>query len=95
MQGIEGYYIIGLLSEFFLKREGGASIVHDPRLTWNTIKTAEDFGGEAILSKTGHVFIKESMRRTNAIYGGEMSGHHYFRDFAYCDSGMIPWLLVV
>lgn len=91
---IEGYYIVGLLAEAFLKKSNGGKVVHDPRLTWNTIAIAEDFGGEAIQSKTGHAFIKERMRKEDAIYGGEMSAHHYFRDFAYCDSGMIPWLLV-
>lgn len=90
----EGYYIVGLLAEAFLKKEPGAKIIHDPRLTWNTIDICEEFGGTAIQSKTGHAFIKERMRKENAIYGGEMSAHHYFRDFAYCDSGMIPWLLV-
>ena len=68
--------------------------MHDPRLTWNTIDIVESLGGEAVQSKTGHAFIKERMRKENAVYGGEMSAHHYFRDFAYCDSGMIPWLLV-
>ena len=91
---IEGYYIVGLLAEAFLLASKGESIVHDPRLTWNTIDIVEALGGKAIQSKTGHAFIKERMRKENAIYGGEMSAHHYFRDFAYCDSGMIPWLLV-
>jgi len=91
---IEGYYIVGLLAEAFLKKEPGAKIIHDPRLTWNTIDICVQHGGQAIQSKTGHAFIKERMRKENAIYGGEMSAHHYFRDFAYCDSGMIPWLLV-
>lgn len=91
---IEGYYIVGLLAEAFLKKETGAKIIHDPRLTWNTIDICQQNGGQAIQSKTGHAFIKERMRKENAIYGGEMSAHHYFRDFAYCDSGMIPWLLV-
>lgn len=91
---IDGYYIVGLLAEAFLKKEPGAKIIHDPRLTWNTIDIVERAGGQAIQSKTGHAFIKERMRKENAIYGGEMSAHHYFRDFAYCDSGMIPWLLV-
>lgn len=91
---IEGYYIVGLLAEAFLKKEPGAKIIHDPRLTWNTIEVARQFGGEAIQSKTGHAFIKERMRAEDAAYGGEMSAHHYFRDFAYCDSGMVPWLLV-
>lgn len=91
---IEGYYIVGLLAEAFLRKESGAKIIHDPRLTWNTIDIVEKAGGQAIQSKTGHAFIKERMRKENAIYGGEMSAHHYFRDFAYCDSGMIPWLLV-
>ena len=91
---IEGYYLVGLLAEAFLVKSPGEKIIHDPRLTWNTIAVAEQFGGEAVQSKTGHAFIKERMRKENAIYGGEMSAHHYFRDFAYCDSGMIPWLLV-
>lgn len=91
---IEGYYIVGLLAEAFLARDGGGKIVHDPRLTWNTIEVAKQFGGTAIQSKTGHAFIKERMREEDAVYGGEMSAHHYFRDFAYCDSGMVPWLLV-
>ncbi|WP_455230100.1 phosphomannomutase [Geopseudomonas aromaticivorans] len=91
---IEGYYIVGLLAEAFLKKEQGAKIIHDPRLTWNTIDICQHNGGQAIQSKTGHAFIKERMRKENATYGGEMSAHHYFRDFAYCDSGMIPWLLV-
>ncbi|NQV71383.1 MAG: phosphomannomutase [Pseudohongiella sp.] len=92
---IEGYYIVGLLAQSFLEAEPGAKIVHDPRLTWNTIEIAEAAGGEAIQCKTGHAFIKERMRKEDAVYGGEMSAHHYFRDFFYCDSGMIPWLLVV
>lgn len=91
---VEGYYIVGLLAQSFLEREAGASIIHDPRLTWNTIEICEQLGGKAVQCKTGHAFIKERMRKEDAIYGGEMSAHHYFRDFAYCDSGMIPWLLV-
>jgi phosphomannomutase len=93
-QFIEGYYIVGLLAEAFLKKHPGEKIIHDPRLTWNTIDIVRRAGGIPIQSKTGHAFIKERMRAENAIYGGEMSAHHYFRDFAYCDSGMIPWLLV-
>tara|TARA_B110000008_G_scaffold275856_1_gene314075 strand:- start:45 stop:1403 length:1359 start_codon:yes stop_codon:yes gene_type:complete len=92
---IEGYYIVGLLAEAALIKNPGASVVHDPRLTWNTIEMAEAAGGKAIQSKTGHAFIKERMRLEDAVYGGEMSAHHYFKDFFYCDSGMIPWLLVV
>lgn len=92
---IEGYYIVGLLAEAFLLKNPGAKIVHDPRLTWNTIEMVNQGGGEAIQSKTGHAFIKERMRSEDAVYGGEMSAHHYFRDFFYCDSGMIPWLLVM
>lgn len=91
---LEGYYVVGLLAESFLRQHGGGRIVHDPRLTWNTIDIVRRFGGEPVQSKTGHAFIKERMRQENALYGGEMSAHHYFRDFAYCDSGMIPWLLV-
>ena len=91
---IEGYYIVGLLAEAFLNKHPGEKIIHDPRLTWNTIDMVKRAGGVPVQSKTGHAFIKERMRAENAIYGGEMSAHHYFRDFAYCDSGMIPWLLV-
>ncbi|MTI64696.1 phosphomannomutase CpsG [Methylophaga sp.] len=91
---IEGYYIVGLLAEAFLRKCPGEKIIHDPRLTWNTIDQVKQAGGVPIQSKTGHGFIKERMRKENAVYGGEMSAHHYFRDFAYCDSGMIPWLLV-
>lgn len=91
---IEGYYIVGLLAEAFLQKEKGAKIIHDPRLSWNTIDVVTNAGGIPVMSKTGHAFIKERMRKEDAIYGGEMSAHHYFRDFAYCDSGMIPWLLI-
>jgi len=92
---IEGYYIVGLLAAAFLAKHPAASIIHDPRLTWNTVDIVESLGGTAVMSKTGHAFIKERMRAEDAVYGGEMSAHHYFRDFAYCDSGMIPWLLVL
>lgn len=91
---VEGYYIVGLLAEAFLEKQPGAKIIHDPRLSWNTIDIVNSSGGVPIMSKTGHAFIKERMRAEDAIYGGEMSAHHYFRDFFYCDSGMIPWLLV-
>ena len=91
---IEGYYIVGLLADQFLQKVDGGKIIHDPRLTWNTQDIARAGGGEPVLSKTGHAFIKERMREVDAVYGGEMSAHHYFRDFAYCDSGMIPWLLI-
>lgn len=92
---IEGYYIIGLIASSLLKKEAGAKIIHDPRLTWNTVDIVKGSGGIPVMSRTGHAFIKERMRMENAVYGGEMSGHHYFREFAFCDSGMIPWLLVV
>ncbi len=91
---IEGYYIVGLLAEAFLAKKLGEKIIHDPRLTWNTIDVVTSVGGIPIQNKTGHAFIKERMRSEDAVYGGEMSAHHYFRDFAYCDSGMIPWLLI-
>lgn len=91
---IEGYYIVGLLAEALLLREPGGKIIHDPRLTWNTVDMVVAAGGVPVQSKTGHAFIKERMRAENAIYGGEMSAHHYFRDFGYCDNGTIPWLLV-
>ncbi|MFP1741671.1 phosphomannomutase CpsG [Lonsdalea quercina] len=91
---IEGYYIVGLLAEAFLQKNPGSKIIHDPRLSWNTEDIVTTSGGQPVMSKTGHAFIKERMRSEDAIYGGEMSAHHYFRDFFYCDSGMIPWLLV-
>ncbi|WP_432525376.1 phosphomannomutase CpsG [Serratia sp. BFP-2025] len=91
---IEGYYIVGLLAEAFLARRTGEKVVHDPRLSWNTVEIVEKAGGIPVMSKTGHAFIKERMRAEDAVYGGEMSAHHYFRDFYYCDSGMIPWLMV-
>lgn len=91
---IEGYYIVGMLAESFLKKHPGEKIVHDPRLIWNTLDVVEQYKGIAIESKSGHSFIKDVMRKQNAIYGGEMSAHHYFREFGYCDSGMIPWLLI-
>ncbi len=91
---IEGYYIVGLLAEVFLRKHPGSKIIHDPRLVWNTIDIVTSLGGIPVQSKSGHAFIKERMREEDAIYGGEMSAHHYFRDFAYCDSGQIPWLLV-
>jgi len=91
---IEGYYIVGLLAESILKKNPGGHIIHDPRVVWNTLDIVDGAGGVAVQSKSGHSFIKEKMRETDAVYGGEMSAHHYFRDFSYADSGMIPWLLV-
>ncbi len=91
---IEGYYLVGLIAEALLKTHPGETIIHDPRLTWNTIETVKRCGGQPIVSPTGHSLIKKAMWDMNALYGGEMSAHHYFRDFFNCDSGMIPWLLV-
>lgn len=92
---IEGYYLVGLLAEVLLERQPGERIVHDPRLVWNTQAVMHKAGGLALQSKSGHAFMKQFMREQDAVYGGEMSAHHYFRTFSYCDSGMIPWLLVV
>ncbi|MDE2090803.1 MAG: phosphomannomutase, partial [Gammaproteobacteria bacterium] len=91
---IEGYYIVGLLAEAFLQKYPGAHIVHDPRLVWNTLDIVQRGRGVAAMSRCGHTFIKQAMRDHDAVYGGEMSAHHYFREFGYCDSGMLPWLLV-
>jgi phosphomannomutase len=91
---IEGYYIVGLLAQVLLRGHPGGKVVHDPRLTWNTIELVKASGGVPVLSKSGHAFIKERMREVDGVYGGEMSAHHYFQRFAYCDSGMIPWLIV-
>ncbi len=90
---IEGYYIVGLLAVAILQDHPGATILHDPRLIWNTREMVTRAGGNPVMTKTGHAFIKEKMRETDAVYGGEMSAHHYFRDFGYCDTGMLPWLL--
>lgn len=92
---IEGYYLVGLLAEQLLKKSPKSAIVHDPRLEWNTIEKVQALGGKAVVCKCGHSFIKDKMREQDAVYGGEMSAHHYFRDFFYCDSGMIPWLLII
>jgi phosphomannomutase len=92
---IEGYYIVGLLAKSILKKNPGEKIVHDPRLVWNTVEIVEKFDGKAVVSKSGHAFIKQKMREVNSLYGGEMSAHHYFRDNAYSDSGMIPFLLIL
>jgi len=91
---VDGYYVVGLLAETMLKRAPGAKVIHDPRMIWNTVEVVRAAGGATVQSKTGHAFIKERMRAEDAVYGGEMSAHHYFRDFAYADSGMIPWLLI-
>ncbi len=91
----EGYYIVGLLAKKMLKMEKGGKIVHDPRLVWNTVEIVNENGGTPLRNRTGHAFIKDRMREENAIYGGEMSAHHYFRDFYYCDTGMVPWLIVL
>jgi len=92
---IEGYYIVGLLAKSILKKHPGEKIVHDPRLVWNTVEVVNKSGGVPVLSKSGHAFMKQKMREVNAVYGGEMSAHHYFRENAYSDSGMIPFLLMM
>ncbi len=94
-QFVAGYYLVGLLAQSFLRNHPGERVIYDPRLTWNTEDTVRRWGGVPVMSKAGHAFIKERMRIENAIYGGEISGHHYFRDFAYCDSGMVPWLKLI
>ena len=91
---IPSEYAVALIAEVFLVKEKGATIIHDPRVIWSTIDIVEKHGGKAVASRTGHAFVKAAMRHVDAIYGGEMSAHHYFRDFAYCDSGIIPWLLI-
>jgi phosphomannomutase len=91
---IPGEYVVGLLAAAFLEKEPGAAIVHDPRVVWSIQDIIQSRGGKAIQSQTGHVFLKQELRKHGAVYGGEMSAHHYFRDFCHCDSGMIPWLLV-
>ena len=91
---VPGEYVVGLLAEAFLAREAGATIVHDPRVVWNTQDIVGRAGGRAVAARTGHAYLKAALRETGAVYGGEMSAHHYFRDFFACDSGMIPWLMV-
>ena len=92
---VEGYYLVGLIAQTMLRDDPGATILYDPRLTWNTIDLVTSAGGVAKACPTGHAFFKRMMREENAAYGGEMSAHHYFRDFSFCDSGMLPWLTVV
>ncbi|MAS11496.1 phosphomannomutase [Salinisphaera sp.] len=91
---IEGYYVVGLIAEMLLKMNPGEAIVHDPRLTWNTLAQVEENGGRPVQSKSGHSFMKQAMRDADALYGGEMSAHHYFRDFSYADNGHLPWLVL-
>ena len=92
---IEGYYMVGLIASKILESNRGGKIIHDPRLTWNTIDLVKTSGGVPVQNRTGHAFIKARMREEDAVYGGEMSAHHYFRDFYYCDTGMVPWLMVL
>lgn len=92
---VEGYYLVGLIAQTMLRTNPGGIVLHDPRLTWNTIDVVEKAGGTAKLCRTGHAYFKQMLRDENAVYGGEMSAHHYFRDFSYCDTGMLPWLAVV
>jgi phosphomannomutase len=91
---VPGEYLVGLLAGAFLAKQPGERIVHDPRVMLNTRAVIAEAGGAAVVSRTGHAHLKAKMREVDAVYGGEMSAHHYFRDFMYCDSGMIPWLLV-
>ena len=91
----EGYYIVGLLARKMLQLEPGGKIIHDPRLVWNTVEMVKESGGTPLMNRTGHAFIKDRMREEDAVYGGEMSAHHYFRDFHYCDTGMVPWIMVL
>jgi phosphomannomutase len=91
---IEGYYIVGLLAQAILALDPNHTIIYDPRLMWNTLDIVKHHGGRAVVCKSGHAFIKEKMRAEDATYGGEMSAHHYFKDHWYCDSGMIPFLLI-
>ncbi len=92
---VEGYYLVGLIAQTMLQSHPGSTILYDPRLTWNTIDVVEKAGGTPKLCRTGHAFFKHMMREEDAVYGGEMSAHHYFRDFSYCDTGMLPWLALV
>ncbi|MEX3007165.1 phosphomannomutase [Hoeflea sp. TYP-13] len=92
---VEGYYLVGLIAQTMLRSQPGGTVLYDPRLTWNTIDVVESAGGTAKICRTGHAFFKQMLREENAVYGGEMSAHHYFRDFSYCDTGMLPWLAIV
>ncbi len=92
---IDGSYVVGMLAQAFLNKYPGESIVYDPRVIYNTEAVIAEHDGKAVISKSGHSFLKQVMRESGAVYGGEMSAHHYFRDFCYCDSGMIPWLLTI
>mgnify|MGYP000108971719 CR=1 FL=1 len=92
---VEGYYLVGLIAQTMLRSEPGGTILYDPRLTWNTEDLVTAAGGRPVMCKTGHAYFKQAMRRENAVYGGEMSAHHYFREFSCCDTGMLPWLMIL
>ena len=94
-QFIEGYYLVGLFASRFLHKNSGATIIHDPRLYWNTREIVLQAKGQPVMSKTGHAFIKQAMRQYDSVYGGEMSAHQYFKDFFYCDGGILPWLMLM
>ncbi|MEM9436225.1 MAG: phosphomannomutase [Pseudomonadota bacterium] len=92
---IAGEYVVALLAQAMLARFPNSTIIHDPRVQWNTQSVVARAGGDAQVSRTGHAHLKAKMRAVDGAYGGEMSAHHYFREFMYCDTGMIPWLMVV
>lgn len=91
---VSGEQIVALIASIFISKEQGARVVHDGRVIWNISEKIKSNQGISIIAKVGHNFMKQAMRENEAIYGGEISAHHYFRDFAYCDSGMIPFLIL-
>jgi len=93
---ISGAYVTALLADVLLTKHGGNNkIIFDPRVIWPTIKVCEQHGAQPLISKSGHAFIKDRMRKENAIFAGEMSAHYYFRKNFYADNGVIPFLLVL
>jgi phosphomannomutase len=92
---IPGYYLTAFLGARFAARYPGAAVLHDARLTWAIEDSVRDVGGRTVSTKAGHSFIKERMRNEDAVFAGEMSGHFYFKDFFYCDNGLIPFLLML
>jgi len=92
---VPGDFVTALLAEAVLEKEPGARIIYDVRASWAVPETIEHAGGRPLMNRVGHAYIKHRMREEDAAFGGEVSGHYYFRDFSQADSGVIPFLLML
>jgi phosphomannomutase len=92
---IAGDFVTALLAQAFLLKQPGATIIYDVRASWAVKDIVTAHGGKALMNRVGHAFIKRRMRETNAVFGGEVTGHYYFRDNYYCDNGLIPALMML